>query len=146
MAAISGTGDLIATGTVSGATRESWGCLLELTRGGTDRLSFRTASRAAFCRMATKLLCRDIAAERDSRGLVAARCRGIVLEASNSRSSWSKKLAGLPGDLILDLPGFYPLLAGIERSPCWFWFFRRRLAVDGEVSRGPAARPRELGS
>jgi fumarylacetoacetase len=42
------TGDLLATGTISGPTPESRGCLLELTRGGRQPLSLPTGQTRGF--------------------------------------------------------------------------------------------------
>jgi fumarylacetoacetase len=41
-------GDLFASGTVSGPTREERGCLLELTWGGTEPVTLADGSQRAF--------------------------------------------------------------------------------------------------
>ena len=60
MAAISGTGDLIATGTVSGETRDSWGCLLELTQGGTDPIELPSGESRRFLQDGDEVIMRGL--------------------------------------------------------------------------------------
>ncbi len=50
-------GDLLASGTISGNTKESLGCLLELTWRGNEPITCRLGKRGDFWKTATKLSC-----------------------------------------------------------------------------------------
>ena len=74
-------GDLIASGTVSGATKESRGCLLELTWRGTDPLTLPTGERRLFLEDGDEVIFRGHC-ERDGFARVGfGECRGTVVGA-----------------------------------------------------------------
>ncbi|KIX03497.1 fumarylacetoacetase [Rhinocladiella mackenziei CBS 650.93] len=83
------TGDLIATGTLSGPTREEAGCLLEQTRGGTDPYDMvaenprRGKLRRAFLEDGDTIEFTAQAKARDGLGNVGfGACQGKVLHTS----------------------------------------------------------------
>lgn len=76
------TGDLIASGTVSGATPESRGCLLERTWRGTEPLELPDGERRSFLEDGDEVIMRG-AAHRDGRRRVGlGECRGTVSRRS----------------------------------------------------------------
>jgi fumarylacetoacetase len=74
-------GDLIATGTVSGETRESWGCLLELTRGGTDPIELPNGESRRFLQDGDEVIMHGYCRREGFARIGCGECRGIVLEA-----------------------------------------------------------------
>jgi fumarylacetoacetase len=74
-------GDLIATGTVSGQTRESWGCLLELTRGGIDPIELPNGESRRFLQDGDEVIMHGYCRREGFARIGCGECRGIVLEA-----------------------------------------------------------------
>jgi fumarylacetoacetase len=77
-------GDLLASGTVSGSTRESRGCLLERTWRGTEPLQLPSGETRAFLADGDEVIMRAYC-ERDGRPRIGfGECRGRVLPALSS--------------------------------------------------------------
>lgn len=74
-------GDLIATGTVSGPTRESRGCLLERTWRGTEPLELPTGESRAFLEDGDEVIMRAWCERDGFRRIGFGECRGIVVPA-----------------------------------------------------------------
>ena len=74
-------GDLIATGTVSGETKESWGCLLELTRGGTDPIKLPNGESRRFLDDGDEVIMQGYCCREGFARIGCGESRGIVLEA-----------------------------------------------------------------
>ena len=74
-------GDLLASGTVSGSTRESRGCLLERAWRGTEPLQLPTGETRSFLADGDEVIMRAWC-ERDDRPRIGfGECRGRVLPA-----------------------------------------------------------------
>ena len=71
-------GDLIASGTVSGTTKESRGCLLERTWRGTEPLELPTGETRKFLEDGDEVIFRAHC-ERDGLRIGFGECRGVVL-------------------------------------------------------------------
>jgi fumarylacetoacetase len=74
-------GDLLATGTVSGPTRQSRGCLLELTWKGTEPLVLPTGEVRRFLEDGDEVVFRGWCERDGFRRLGFGECRGRVLPA-----------------------------------------------------------------
>jgi fumarylacetoacetase len=74
-------GDLLATGTVSGPTRESRGCLLELTWRGTEPLSLANGESRRFLEDGDEVIFRGWCDRLPYRRIGFGECRGLVLPA-----------------------------------------------------------------
>jgi fumarylacetoacetase len=76
-------GDLIASGTVSGSTKESRGCLLELSWRGTEPITLPTGEQRRFLDDGDEVVLRGFC-ERDGFARIGfGECRGIVVGAPN---------------------------------------------------------------
>jgi fumarylacetoacetase len=75
------TGDLLASGTVSGPTKESRGCLLELTWRGTEPLALPTGEKRAFLQDGDEVILRGYCERDGFRRIGLGECRGVVLPA-----------------------------------------------------------------
>jgi fumarylacetoacetase len=74
-------GDLLGTGTISGAEENSAGCLLELTRGGAEPIHLPNGESRAYLEDGDEVIFRGIC-RRDGYPLVSfGECRGLVLSA-----------------------------------------------------------------
>ena len=74
-------GDLVASGTVSGATRQSQGCLIELTARGTEPIQLPTGEARRFLQDGDEVILRG-ACERDGFARIGfGECRGVVIPA-----------------------------------------------------------------
>ena len=74
-------GDLLASGTVSGPTKDSRGCLLELTWRGSDPIDLPTGERRAFLEDGDEVMLSG-RCERDGAAPIGfGECRGLVLPA-----------------------------------------------------------------
>ena len=71
-------GDLIASGTVSGATKESRGCLLERTWKGTESLALPTGETRRFLEDGDEVIMRGWCERDGFRRIGFGECRGIV--------------------------------------------------------------------
>ena len=74
-------GDLIASGTVSGPTRESRGCLLELTSRGKEPLTLPTGETRAFLEDGDELVLRGWCERPGYRRIGFGECRGMITPA-----------------------------------------------------------------
>jgi fumarylacetoacetase len=71
-------GDLFASGTVSGPTRDSFGSLLELTRRGADPLRLPTGETRAFLEDGDEVIMRGYAERPGAVRIGFGECRGVV--------------------------------------------------------------------
>ena len=71
-------GDLIASGTVSGPTKESRGCLLELTWRGTEPLQLPTGEPRRFLEDGDEVIMRGWCEREGYARIGFGECRGIV--------------------------------------------------------------------
>ena len=71
-------GDLLASGTVSGPTKESRGCLLERTWRGTEPLELRTGESRRFLEDGDEVIMRAWCEREGRRRIGFGECRGIV--------------------------------------------------------------------
>jgi fumarylacetoacetase len=74
-------GDLLGSGTVSGATRDSRGCLLELAWRGTEPLSLANGESREFLQDGDEVILRGYGERAGARRISLGECRGIVLPA-----------------------------------------------------------------
>lgn len=75
-------GDLIGSGTVSGTTRDSRGCLLEYTWRGTDPLRLPNGEERKFLADGDEVIFRGYAERAGARRIGLGECRGMVLPAA----------------------------------------------------------------
>jgi fumarylacetoacetase len=71
-------GDLLASGTVSGATKESRGCLLERTWRGTEPLALPSGESRRFLEDGDEVIMRASCEREGHRRIGFGECRGIV--------------------------------------------------------------------
>jgi len=71
-------GDLIASGTVSGATKESLGCLIELTQRGAEPIDLPTGETRRFLQDGDEAIFRGYCEREGFRRIGFGECRGIV--------------------------------------------------------------------
>jgi fumarylacetoacetase len=74
-------GDLIASGTVSGATKESLGCLIELTGRGAEPINLPTGETRRFLQDGDEVIFRGYCEREGFRRIGFGECRGIVTPA-----------------------------------------------------------------
>ena len=74
-------GDLLASGTVSGPTPDSLGCLLELTARGSRRLTLPTGERRAFLEDGDEVTLRATCQSATARRIGFGECRGTIVAA-----------------------------------------------------------------
>ncbi|MBI2496538.1 MAG: fumarylacetoacetase [Opitutae bacterium] len=74
-------GDLLGSGTVSGETKDSRGCLLELTRCGTEPLRLPGGEERRFLQDGDEVILRGYAERTGARRIGLGECRGIVQPA-----------------------------------------------------------------
>jgi len=74
-------GDLIATGTVSGAAEDAAGCLLELTRGGAEPVLLPNGERRAALEDGDEVILRGFCLREGYPMVSLGECRGVVLPA-----------------------------------------------------------------
>lgn len=72
-------GDLLASGTVSGATEDSLGCLLELTRRGANPLQLPDGERRKFLEDGDEVILRGYCEREGSARIGFGECRGRVI-------------------------------------------------------------------
>lgn len=75
-------GDLLGSGTVSGPTRDSRGCLLEYTWRGTDPLRLPNGEERRFLADGDEVILRGYAERPGARRIGLGECRGLVLPAT----------------------------------------------------------------
>jgi fumarylacetoacetase len=78
-------GDLLASGTVSGAEKSSRGCLLELTSRGKDPITLHTGERRQFLEDGDEVILRGFCERDGFRRIGLGCCRGTILPASEDR-------------------------------------------------------------
>jgi fumarylacetoacetase len=71
-------GDLLASGTVSGPTKESRGCLLERTWRGTEPLELPTGESRRFLEDGDEVIMRAWCEREGRRRIGFGECRGVV--------------------------------------------------------------------
>jgi fumarylacetoacetase len=74
-------GDLLASGTVSGATPDSLGCLLEITRRGTDPLQLPNGETRKFLENGDEVILRGYCEREGYARMGFGDCRGVVIPA-----------------------------------------------------------------
>lgn len=74
-------GDLIASGTVSGPTKDSRGCMMELTWRGTQAIELPTGEQRTFLQDGDEVIMRGYCEHAGFRRIGFGECRGIVLPA-----------------------------------------------------------------
>jgi fumarylacetoacetase len=74
-------GDLIASGTISGATTDSLGCLIELTRGGAEPINLPTGEVRGFLQDGDEVIFRGYCERQGFRRIGFGECRGTILPA-----------------------------------------------------------------
>jgi fumarylacetoacetase len=74
-------GDLLASGTVSGATKESMGCLIELTGRGAEPINLPTDETRRFLQDGDEVIFRGYCEREGFRRIGFGECRGIVTPA-----------------------------------------------------------------
>ncbi|HMD20458.1 MAG TPA: fumarylacetoacetase [Alloacidobacterium sp.] len=76
------TGDLLASGTVSGPTKESVGCLLEMTRRGAEPIRLPTGEIRKFLEDGDEVIFRGYCEREGYPRIGFGECRGIIMPAS----------------------------------------------------------------
>jgi fumarylacetoacetase len=74
-------GDLFGSGTVSGTTASSAGCLLEMTRGGRERVTLPNGETRAYLEDGDEVLFHGRAHRQGYASIGFGECRGTVIEA-----------------------------------------------------------------
>jgi fumarylacetoacetase len=74
-------GDLIASGTVSGATKESMGCLIELTGRGAEPINLPTGETRRFLQDGDEVIFRGYCEREGFRRIGFGECRGTIVPA-----------------------------------------------------------------
>jgi fumarylacetoacetase len=74
-------GDLLGSGTISGETAGSRGCLLELTRGGAEPLTLPGGEQRRFLEDGDEVILRGYCEHAGARRISLGECRGVVLPA-----------------------------------------------------------------
>jgi fumarylacetoacetase len=75
-------GDLLASGTVSGAERTARGCLLELTSRGKDPVTLPTGEQRKFLEDGDEVILRGFCEREGFRRIGLGNCRGLILPAA----------------------------------------------------------------
>jgi fumarylacetoacetase len=76
------TGDLLASGTVSGADQSARGCLLELTSRGKDPVTLPTGEQRRFLEDGDEVILRGFCEREGFRRIGLGSCQGTILRAS----------------------------------------------------------------
>ena len=77
-------GDLLASGTVSGADKTARGCLLELTSRGKDPITLPSGEHRKFLEDGDEIILRGFCEREGFRQIGLGGCRGTILPASNA--------------------------------------------------------------
>ena len=77
------SGDLLASGTVSGAEKTARGCLLELTSRGKDPVTLPTGEQRKFLEDGDEVIFRGFCEREGFRNIGLGTCRGLILPASS---------------------------------------------------------------
>jgi fumarylacetoacetase len=78
-------GDLLASGTVSGPSKDARGCLLELTWRGRDPLTLPSGEERRFLEDGDEVIFRGVCRRAGAASIGFGECRGLVLPAHDSR-------------------------------------------------------------
>jgi fumarylacetoacetase len=78
------TGDLLGSGTVSGAERTTWACLLELTRGGKEPIPLPDGDSRTFLQDGDEVIIRARCEAAGARSIGFGECRGRIYGADGS--------------------------------------------------------------
>ena len=81
-----GVGDLLGSGTISGAARESRGCLLELTWRGAEPITLPTGELRRFLEDGDEVIMRGRCARDGAATIGLGECRGVVVPADRALS------------------------------------------------------------
>ncbi len=73
------SGDLLASGTVSGATKDSQGCLIELTQRGAEAITFPTGEVRRFLEDGDEVILRGWCEREGFRRIGFGECRGVIV-------------------------------------------------------------------
>ena len=76
------TGDLLASGTVSGANKSARGCLLELTSRGKEPVTLQTGEKRKFLEDGDEVILNGYCEREGFRRIGLGNCRGIIAPAS----------------------------------------------------------------
>jgi fumarylacetoacetase len=77
-------GDLLASGTVSGADKTARGCLLELTSRGKDPVTLPTGEQRKFLEDGDEVILSGFCEREGFRRIGLGSCRGVIVPASNT--------------------------------------------------------------
>ena len=77
------TGDLIASGTVSGPAPDQLGCLLELTKRGANPVALPTGESRKFLEDGDEVIMRGRLGSGTGRTIGFGECRGVIIPASS---------------------------------------------------------------
>jgi fumarylacetoacetase len=72
-------GDLFATGTISGATKDSRGCLLERTWRGAEPLTLPTGEQRSFLEDGDEVILRGFCERPGAARIGFGECRGVIV-------------------------------------------------------------------
>jgi fumarylacetoacetase len=72
-------GDLVASGTVSGPTKESYGCLIELTQRGAEPINLPTGETRKFLQDGDEVIIRGCCEREGFRRIGLGECRGTIM-------------------------------------------------------------------
>jgi fumarylacetoacetase len=75
------TGDLMATGTVSGADKDARGCLLELTWRGKEPIELPNGETRRFLEDGDEVIMRGFCEREGFKRIGFGECRGVILPA-----------------------------------------------------------------
>jgi fumarylacetoacetase len=80
------SGDLLASGTVSGADKSARGCLLELTSRGKDPVTLTTGERRKFLEDGDEIILRGFCQRGGFRRIGLGLCSGVIMPATSLAS------------------------------------------------------------
>jgi fumarylacetoacetase len=82
-------GDLLASGTVSGSTKESRGCLLELTTRGSEPIDLPNGEQRRFLQDGDEIILRGYCEREGAVRIGFGECRGSVIPAAQTNPEQS---------------------------------------------------------
>jgi fumarylacetoacetase len=75
-------GDLLASGTISGAAKDARGCLLELTAGGKEPITLPNGEQRGFLEDGDEVILRGYCERKGAARIGFGECRAVVLPAT----------------------------------------------------------------
>ena len=75
-------GDLFATGTISGAAKNARGCLLELTRRGSEPITLASGETRKFLEDGDEVIMRGFCERSGATRIGLGECRGVIVGSS----------------------------------------------------------------